>query len=70
MRLASELFRYFQGLFQFINWTMSENTRSNFNWTQLIFVTYEEWAKALSSRFTHGNTGEKVVDDTIIEGTI
>jgi len=49
---------------------MSETARSIFSWTHLISVTYEECAKALSSRFTHGNTGEKVVDDTRIEGNI
>jgi hypothetical protein len=48
---------------------MSETVQSDFHWTHLKSVTYEEWAEALSSRFTHGNTGEKVVDDTRIEGT-
>jgi hypothetical protein len=49
---------------------MSETTLSNFNWAHLKSVTYKEWAKALSSRFTHGNTGEKVVDDTRRERNI
>jgi hypothetical protein len=49
---------------------MSETKQSNFNWTHLKSVTYEERAEALFSRFTHGNTGEKVGDDTRIEGTI
>ena len=49
---------------------MAGTTQSNFKWTHVKSVTYEERSKALISRFTHGNTGEKFVDDTRIEGTI
>jgi hypothetical protein len=70
MRLAIESFRYFLRAAPVYKSEHVRNYAVQLQLDTLKSATYEEWAKALSSRFTHGNTVEKVVDDTRKQGTI